>query len=1176
MRFHKGTNALLAALLLVVAIHPAGAQSDTAGSVFGRVSGPGGQAIAGARVRIESVATGEHADAVSGPRGAYHFAGLQPGSYRVFVRAQGWSDWEADNLAVGLGTQALLNAALAPPSLHRTILVDAAAQSSPAETGGMSQDALKDLPNNGQHWSSLAALFGANASDASGRVSFRGLSPLLNSIALDGMNHTLAFRSRERGTAGNGFATGQSVVSQFQAGSNGFIAPSGHGGETLVSVTRSGADHMRGQAVFYDRGAIGQTRNAYTRTMQAVPAGTTEIAGQPVMYLNGQPITYVDVPYHAPDRRQQWEVSAGGPIRRERAFWFFSWEQHVRVDPAIARANQPEVFFFTPSASTLATLEARLQGSRHPIATRCAGTGESGGGSTAMAACAYATVLNQLNGMLGTVQRSTRQTNIFPRLDWRLNARNQIVLQYNSMRRTAPHGALSGASETSAAGSFGNSSTSDDAAIAQWEYFASPEMVNNLRWQYSRDLLAQMAAAQGSFAQQFAGNSWGLPPQVSIDRSQGFSFGTLPGVDKRKYPEEKRQQIVDTFTWMRGRQMLRFGYDFNHVTDVLEGLNGETGTYSYSSLLNFISDMLSPDSCDASATAAGPYPCYSEFRQTLGYPQWWFSTADYAAFAAEDWKTGHGLTLSFGLRYEYEHLPDTNSALVNASFPRTAKLPHNFDELGPRAGFSWDVLGSGRTVLRGGFGIYYARVPNAMAFSALTSTGTTRSPRSYVWRPMDEGAPAFPWVFASTATPYVDPGAPDYASTAPAVVYFDRDFRHPQIVEMQLALEQGIGRRTLLTVTGMATDGHRLSQFVDTNIDPAAVAQVFYAVKAPGNGGNLGPLAKKSTAMAGLSAPIYQPQRFYYARLNRAYGPITDIVSETNSSYRGLMVRLLRRMSHSLTLNAGYTWAHAIDDNQNEATFAQHNSVYDPADPGLEHGTSNFDVRERVSGAVVLRTPWHLHGTAESLLGGYALAATGDWHKGLPYTMRTLGPVPAPACSYQNWLIAGGASSGGANCLKAVQQPGGVIVNGAPVPIASLGTSLNGAGGEDLIPGIGRNTFRYPASVNLDLRFIKTIRFSDRYALDLMGEAFNALNHQNVTGIESIGYRIGNDPQHANMATLTWQSGEKPTTSTVLVNGGNIRQYAFDATAAFGGVTNANSRMLGRERQIQAGLRLHF
>jgi hypothetical protein len=303
------------------------------------------------------------------------------------------------------------------------------------------------------------------------------------------------------------------------------------------------------------------------------------------------------------------------------------------------------------------------------------------------------------------------------------------------------------------------------------------------------------------------------------------------------------------------------------------------------------------------------------------------------------------------------------------------------------------------------------------------------------------------------------------------------------------------------------------------------------------------------------------------------------MLSETNSQYRGATVRLVRRMSRPLTVNAAYTWAHAIDDNQNEATFAERNDVYDPADLSLEHGTSNYDVRQRVAGGIVLREPWRPHGPAGMMLGGYSLAGSGAWRTGLPWSMRTIGAVPTPSCSYANWLNAGGATGDGANCLLAVTQPDETFTDntaGMVVPIASLGPSLNGSGGEDLIPPTGRNTFRYPASVNLDLRFTKRIRISDRCSFEIMGEAYNALNHRNVTNIQTIGYRVANDTIHPNMATLTWQSGEKPGTKTVLVNGASQTQYVFDPTAAFGNVTNANSGAVSRERQVQVGFRLNF
>ena len=1175
-------------LILGTGARVCGGQSDTGGLVTGRVVDEAGSGVSTALVRIENTATGEHIDGLSDRRGDFRFAEVTAGEYRLRVHAQGLSDWEADNLTIGLGSAIHLDAKVTPRWVHKTILmdarnVDARDKDARANDNGGGASLADELPNNSRNISNLAGLLGTSNEGDDGELSFSGLSPTMNSIVVDGTDHNLAFRGRERGTTseggGNGFATAQPAVGGFQVDANG--AGWGHAaGGGMSIVTRSGSSRLHGDFVFYDRGAVGQAFNAFSKTMEVEPAGTTVTSmGQPVMYLNGQPVTYVEVPYHAPDRRQQWELSAGGPIRREKVFWFLAWEQHDRNDPAVARANEPEVFFAAPSAATLTTLEARLASSTSPVVKSCGGSAGAGSGSTAMAGCVYATVLAHLNGMLGSVPRSTRQTIVFPKLNWRIDGRNQLVLQYNSMRRDAEHGALGGASETDATGSFGNSATSDDAAVARWEFFATPHLLSSTRYQYSRDVLSQTPGTASVFERQFANNVWGLAPEVSIDRSEGLSLGTLPTVNKRAYPAEMRQQVMDAVTWIHGRQAVRLGYDYNHVTDVLDGLNGENGAYSYAKLGDFLADMLAPDSCDGTANGEGHYPCYTQFRQTVGSPDWSFETADYAAYLADEWKPRAGLTLTLGLRYEYERLPDTNVALLNADIPETAHLPQNRDDFGPRAGFAWDLFGNGRTVLRGGLGIYYARVPNATVFSALTSTGSAHSPRTYSYRPMDAGAPAFPHVFSSNDNPYVDPTAPNHNSTAPEVAYFDPHFRHPQINRAELSLEQALGLRTDLTFTGMATDGHHLTQFIDTNIDLNATAMIFYSVMAPGNEGDAGPLARASSQVSGHTNLVYAPQRFYYQRLNPAYGAITDMMSVGNSSYRAAMVRLTRRMSRTLEVNAGYTWAHAIDDHPSQATFADRNDVYDPADLRLEHGTSNYDVRQRVAGGIVVREPWRKRGPAEVLFGGYSLAAAGAWHTGLPYSMRTMGPVPTPSCSYENWLDAGGVTGDGANCLKVVQQPDETFTNstaGMAVPLASLGQSLNGSGGEDLIPPVGRNTYRYPAAVNLDLRFTKKIRISDRSSLELMGEAFNALNHRNVTEMQTVGYRVSNDTAHANMATLTWQSGMKPGTKTVMTNGGTETQYVYDPTAAFGGVTNANSHAISRERQIQIGVKLGF
>jgi len=685
------------------------------------------------------------------------------------------------------------------------------------------------------------------------------------------------------------------------------------------------------------------------------------------------------------------------------------------------------------------------------------------------------------------------------------------------------------ASDTYGVGSFGNSESRIDAAIGRWEFFLTPNMLNDARYEYSRELQAQLGSTPTAFEQQLAQNGLSLPPQVSIDRSSGFTFGTRSSLDKPAYPDEIRQQFVDAVTWIRGKHAIKFGFDYNYITDTIDGIKNEAGAYSYSSVLNFVSDLLAPSHCDGTTTGVGKDPCYSYFEQATGPASWKFETADYAAFLSDEWKISRRFTLSLGIRYEFEDLPKGDKLVANPDIPQAGVMPNDRNNFGPRAGFAWDIFGNGRTVLRAGYGIYYGRISNATVFSALTSTGSAIAQRNYYFRPLDTGAPPFPFVFSSTP---VIPVVPD-------AIYFDKRFQNPQIEQSELSLEQELGHKTTVTLTYMGSYGHELPNFIDTNIDLGSTGVLNYTIDDPQH---LGPL-KSGTYTS----------NFYFQRTNPNYNAITDIISETNSSYQAASLRLTHRMTHALSINAGYTFAHAIDDNQNESTFADNNDIYDPSHLKLERGTSNFDIRQRVSGGIVAHEPWRFEGFAGRLLNGYTLATAGEWRTGLPYTMRTTGAIPALSCSYEEWLNAGGPN-GGANCA-AINDPG--VILGSAVSISGLGASLNGSGGDNRIPQVGRNTFRYPAISNLDLRAAKRTRLTERVSFELGAEAFNVLNHQNVTSIETIGYLINNDATQTNAGRLTYLSG---------ANG----------NAAFGGVTNANSSALYRQRQIQVSCRLNF
>lgn len=1181
-----GRAALLLAILLTVLLAApslALAQSATSGSIAGQVEGIAGNQFR-ALVRIRNTSTGVELETLSDARGNFRFAEVEPGTYTIRVNAPGTAPWRAWNVQVAVGRTTIVSPRMTVALFanqrrkHRRYSPDDGL--SPSTSDNIGQNLIENLPDSSSRWSALAALAGGAEPDAAGTtaLSFRGLSPLMNEIAVDGVNTTLAFRGSERGTRGGGFGLPRSAVSQFQIKAENFSAASGGvAGGVIDAVTRSGGNVLHGQASFYDRDGAWAAQNAFAKMMLPEPIGTpgTSVApnGESLLYVNGQPVTYMDEPFRVPDRRLEADVGVGGPIRRNKLFWYFSFEDSRRNHPAVARANEPQVFFENPSYQTIETLASRIAGSSNPIYRNCAGVG--GPGLVAQAACAYSAVLHQLDGVLGNVPRTAQQMVFFPKIDWLINNRIHITGQVNILRQRVYNGVLRGTSEADGIGSFGDSRTSAESGVARLEYFLTPALVNDLHYQYGRDLFSQAASAATPFEQQFAENSYGRAPQISINRSAGFVLGTLAREDKAAYPLETRQEVDDAVTWIHGLHAFRFGYDYDHVIDAVDGNYGEYGEYSYASLANFVADYLAPDHCDGTTTGTGTYPCYSWFRQTLGSPDWQFSTADYAAFVADDWKILPRFTLSLGVRYDYERLPNPNPAVVNPAIPQTARLPHDRNNFAPRAGVAWQI--ARHTVLRGGFGLYYGRIPNATVYSALTSTGSARSARSYYYRPMDIGAPPFPYIFAGNETPYINPTEPDAYESQPNAVYFNPHYQNPEIDQATLSLEQQLGRRTTVIAGYIGSFGRELPQFLDTNINLSDAATVYYTLdtlRTP-NPKDLGPIHQD------FSVP------FYYQRINPAYDSITDIVSESNSSYHGAVVRFTRRMERGMDVHITYTYSHAIDDNQDESTFAEMNNVYDPADLGLEHGTSNFDVRQRVRGGVVAHAPWRFRGLMGALLDGYTMAANGGWRTGLPYTMRTIGAIPTPLCSYESWLEAGGPN-GGSACLASTVNPVGVPIGNsgqseAGVPVPGLGRSLNGSGGQDLLPQVGRNTFRYPGTVNLDMRVGKRTSLGEHVSVEFFASVFNVLNHPNATNIQTVGYKITNESasgaaSRTNTVNLTYMSGLRTETLPLTnSNTGNTRLEIIPGpNAGFGGVTNFNSNAVYGDRKIQLGAKFYF
>ncbi len=1068
----------LALVALLAAPLPSRAQAPDRGAVEGALQDPASHPVANATLTLTSAATGTVQTQTTDGQGLFHFPGLAPGTYQLQANAPSFTTWQA-NALVTVGTVTNLRATLplgqASEVVHVADVAPVLDTSTPAVTTTLDSGAVHNLPTGSRRWSDFALLTPAVTpdADAQGLLSFRGIGALLNNNTVDGADNNQAFFSEERGRTLIAYSNSEAAVEEFQVNTSNYGAQYGRAaGGVINTVTRSGGNAVHGQAFFYDRNSAWAATNAFA-TATTVTTGATDSATTGAVRLQ--------------NTLTQGGISIGGPLRRGKLFGNFTYDRYHREFPGIARASNAQKLFGTPTQQAIQTLAGRLNV------------------LPAQALHEYNGVLTGLASLLGNVPRSADQTIYFPKLDWQMSDRSHLTLQYNRLRWSSPNGVQTSPTATYGSNSFGNSNVSSDTVIGRWAYFLTPNLLNEAVFQYGRDLETEQSNPPAPFESTLSNNIYNRPPQVYI-QSYGFRFGNPPVLNRAAYPDERRYELTDTATNVRGHHTFKLGYSLDFVNDYSDALYNGNGTYVYANVMNFATDYLSPDHCDNSTTGVGVLPCYSYYTQGFGPTTFQFQSADYAGFFSDEWKATPRLTLSLGLRYEYEQLPNTNKSLNNPDIPETANLPHDKNNFGPRVGLAWDPTGGGHTVLRAGYGVYYGRIVNSTAYAALTQTGNPYAQRSYYFKPLDTGAPPFPFVFSGTP----------YLSVAPAAVYFDPRFQNPQIHQAEVSLQQKLSRDTTITFSGLYSAGRELPDYIDTNIDLASAQPLTYSVVDPLHQGPL---------------PSTYTTRFYTARVNPSYGQITRIFSETNSKYEAGILRVDHNLTRALDLHASFTYAHAADWNQNATAFTDTNDVLDPADLALEYGTSNFDIRRRLTGGLLMKTPWHVRGLLGRATNGWELAPTAELRDGLPYSMQTSGSIPA---------------------LRYTDS-----VNRKET-LSGLGASINGSGGAARLAEVGRNTFRYPGVVNANLRISKTTELTSRVRLELLGESFNLLNHQNITSVDTTGYSISNSSTVGVAPKLTWQSGTKA------------------GSSEFGTRLNGNNTNLYQDRQLQVSARVHF
>ena len=509
-----------------------------------------------------------------------------------------------------------------------------------------------------------------------------------------------------------------------------------------------------------------------------------------------------------------------------------------------------------------------------------------------------------------------------------------------------------------------------------------------------------------------------------------------------------------------------------HTEDFTNQLVNGNGSYSFANANAF--------ALDYSGNTAGGKD-YTSFQQAFGRRDVDAIIQDLDFFAQDQYRITSKLTLYAGLRYEHTFLP--TPPLTNPDYPQTGRIPSYGRDFAPRVGFAYNL--NDKTVIRAGYGLFYARYPGAMINSLFTTNNLYQQTLTLQTTQKNQLplAPIFPFLLPSP------PSTP--AAGAATVGFAVNGLRTPYSQQGNFAIQRALDANTSISVSYLWSRAAEMLTVRDLNLPVVPSHSITYNV------------LNSSGAQGVFKTPVYLVSDKFDQRYSRVIG----VDNGGNSYYNALAIQVQRRLSHGFQGSLAYTWSHAIDDNLGNAgsnLFLGNNaptSLFN-GDYNNNRGDSSLDQRQRL----VLNWMWSPTFTTRKDLASRLLI--NNWQLSTITTIATGQPVTES-------LSVG-------NTLTASQ----IATLGLPSNLAFTGT-VNGFGGSNQVPFLGINTLRLPNTYRVDARISKILPITEKFRATLNFEVFNLTNTITDTSIISRGYTANglNISPSAGLGTPTASSG---------------------------------------------------